>query len=58
MSTAPVLQIRTPANPRAHRSTRSHLSPAELLAVLKLPRTLNTRLVHDPLRVQAWTSRV
>jgi type 1 fimbriae regulatory protein FimB len=43
MSTAPVLQIRTPANPRAHRSTRSFLSPAELLAVLKTARARSTR---------------
>jgi type 1 fimbriae regulatory protein FimB len=43
MSTAPVLQIRTPANPRSHRSTRSHLSPAELLTVLKIARAKSTR---------------
>ena len=43
MNTAPVLQIRTPANARSHRSTRSYLSPAELLAVLKIARARSTR---------------
>jgi type 1 fimbriae regulatory protein FimB len=43
MSTAPVLQIRPPGNPRSHRSTRSYLSPAELLAVLKIGRARSTR---------------
>jgi integrase len=43
MSTAPVLQIRTPAIPQSHPSTRSYLSPAELLAVLKIARARSTR---------------
>jgi type 1 fimbriae regulatory protein FimB len=43
MATSQILKLPTASASRAHRSTRSHLSPAELLAVLKTARARSTR---------------
>ena len=60
MATAQILKIPTALPGRAHRSTRSYLSPAELLAVRKkVARARSTRdWMHDTRRLPATDSRV